>query len=441
MKKLQVVFAHEFKETVKSKSFIVISILLLVVLCVAGVAVVGITGISLFGGGEEAVIETIESSETIDNTEVVSIEESAEEPALDFGSRVAVADKNGEMNGFLPERTAGFSFVYVGAKDDEQCRELLADDSSEYRAVLLLTGRTSYTLYEKSSMYKVSYSDRIDELLTRLEQQRLLGECGISELSASNIMDISTESELITVGDNSFFNYLLGFGMIILQFLCIMLYGQMVAMRVATEKSSRAMELLVTSSDPTSLLLGKVLGVGAAALMQIGLFLGALGGLFAFAASRSSYMADTFGLMFNIPASQLIYTVLYFVLGFTLMAFIYGAIGSLVSQMEDLQGLSQIPMWLFMIGYFIAIMSSTMGESNLVLRLCSFVPFWSPMIMSVRMTLETVPDVQIIISLALQLAATLLFALATTKIYRLGTLMYGKPPKLGEVCRMVFRRG
>jgi ABC-2 type transport system permease protein len=155
---------------------------------------------------------------------------------------------------------------------------------------------------------------------------------------------------------------------------------------------------------------------------------------------NSSYWGEngTVSSIFNIPPGLLGYMLLFLVLGFFLYAFLYGAIGSTASKLEDINT-SVMPITMLFIIAFIVVMSCMGGSNvdNLVMVVCSYVPFTSPMAMFARIAMSTVPAYEIVISVAILAASVCGVGVLSAKIYRVGVLLYGTSPKLGEILKMV----
>lgn len=218
----------------------------------------------------------------------------------------------------------------------------------------------------------------------------------------------------------------------ILAFLTLVIYGMWVAAGVAAEKSSRVMELLISAATAPQLVLGKIAGIGLAGLTQIALVLvpaiatlalsGVIGNLVLGpdAGGLTPYLA---GLSPGLVAGFLVY----FVLGFALFAAIYAAAGSLVSRPEDVQMIA-LPLSLLAIaGYLQAVLALTGGVST-VIRLASYIPFWSPFVMVTRLAVGRVEPWEVVISLGFLLATVPLVTLLAIRVYRAGVLLYGQRP-------------
>jgi ABC-2 type transport system permease protein len=227
---------------------------------------------------------------------------------------------------------------------------------------------------------------------------------------------------------------ILGSVFVVLLFLSVLIYGMWVAAGVASEKSSRVMELMISAASTRQLLAGKVVGIGLAGLTQyLAIVLPALLVLaFQEPLARSILGAawvDGTQLVTVTPPLLAGYGV-FFLLGFTLFALIYAAMGSFVSRAEDVQMLS-LPMSLIaMTGYLIALMALFGGAQGNLVRIASFVPPFSPFVMLARMMVAAVQPWEVLLSIGLLLAAVAVVAVAATRMYAAGVLLYGQRPGL-----------
>lgn len=233
---------------------------------------------------------------------------------------------------------------------------------------------------------------------------------------------------------------LLGTVLVVILFLTMVIYGMWVAAGVAAEKETRVMELLISAASPRQLVLGKVLGIGLAGLLQYATIL--VPALIALGLQRP--IGEALGLKSGLtppldgitPALFVAYG-LFFVLGFTLYALIYAAAGSLVSRVEDLQVIA-LPMSLLGIaGYIQAVMALSGGLSTFM-RISSFIPFWSPFVMFTRLTVGRVQPWELILAYALLIAAIALVAGLAIRVYSAGVLLYGQRPGPRRILRAVL---
>ncbi len=220
----------------------------------------------------------------------------------------------------------------------------------------------------------------------------------------------------------------------ILMFMAIMLYGTWVVQGVVEEKSSRIMEIMVNAATPRDLLAGKVLGIGMAGLTQLIPML-AVGGI-VFALQRriaGAIGADTgaiAGIDFgSLSATAIGWFFVYFLLGFTLYAAMYAALGSLVSRQEEVNQAISPMMTVMFVGYFAALFSIN-ATDNMVSRIGGIFPLTSPFVMVSRTVMGRAEGWQIALSLALLVVTVILAVLFAARVYRVGVLMYGQKPSL-----------
>ncbi len=233
---------------------------------------------------------------------------------------------------------------------------------------------------------------------------------------------------------------LLGTVLIVILFLTMTIYGMWVAAGVAAEKETRVMELLISAASPRQLVLGKVLGIGLAGLVQYVAIL--VPAILALAVQRPIGEAMGLGSSINPPLSGITPGFLlaygsFFVLGFTLYALIYAAAGSLVSRVEDLQVIA-LPMSLLGIaGYLQAVVALSGGLSGFI-RVSSFIPFWSPFVMFTRLTVGRVEPWELALAYGLLILSIGLVAALAIRVYSAGVLLYGQRPGPRRILRAVI---
>ncbi len=227
--------------------------------------------------------------------------------------------------------------------------------------------------------------------------------------------------------------YIIATALIILIFITVMTYGMWVAVSVVEEKNSRVMELMLSSSTPSQMLAGKVVGVGGAGLTQYVAILGAavVAILLQAPLERVLLGASQAGdsPLSGLTIGILLAFVLFFSLGFLLYALLYAAAGSLVSRQEDVQQVAMPMIMLALAGYFLASIATTTIEASWVAPL-SFVPFFSPYLMLARIAFGTVQPWEVALSIAILLVTIAAAAWFAARVYRAGVLMYGQRPSL-----------
>ncbi len=311
-------------------------------------------------------------------------------------------------------------------------KEITAENAS---CAFVLHDLTSYTYYVNNlSMYD-SNTAIADELLQTVYRMKTMTDLGLSADQIQQILAVPIMHQTENLGVDQMQNFFYTYIMIFALYMVILLYGQMVATNVATEKSSRAMEVLLTSADPVSMMFGKVLASCLAGLFQL---VAVFGSALMFFNLNSKYW-DQNGIMrsiFDMPVELFVYMLIFFVLGFLIYAFLFGAIGSTASKLEDINTSVMPITLLFVAGFLIVMISMSSGEVDSVLmKVCSYVPFTSPMAMFTRIAMSTVPLYEIILSIVVLIASVIGVGILSAKIYRMGVLMYGTPPKLSALLK------
>jgi ABC-2 type transport system permease protein len=223
----------------------------------------------------------------------------------------------------------------------------------------------------------------------------------------------------------------LGIVFVVLLFITVVIYGMWVATGVASEKSSRVMELMISAASPRQMLTGKVVGIGAAGLTQyVAIAVPALL-LIAFQDRIAELVlgpgwAEGAPLVGLSPGLLAAYGV-FFLLGFVLFALIYAAMGSFVSRPDDLQTLSLPLSLLATVGYLTAVVALGGGTGPWV-TIASFVPPFSPFVMLARLMVSAVEPWQVVLSIGILVASIALVAVAASRMYAAGVLLYGQRP-------------
>jgi ABC-2 type transport system permease protein len=235
---------------------------------------------------------------------------------------------------------------------------------------------------------------------------------------------------------------MLAFGMTVLIFMMIILYGTWIAMSVVEEKSSRVMEVILNAATPFQLLTGKVLGVGAVALTQYVALL-ATGVVAVLGQETVARIVlgtpDGSALPEGLTITLLLLFGVYGVLGFLVYASLYAAAGSLVSRQEDVNA-AVMPMTLVSTaGYLVAVYASV-GVLDIRagwLAIVSQVPFVSPFMTIGRVTSGQVTFPEVVLSIVLLIGCIVLTLWVAARVYRAGVLLYGQRPGIRAIFRLV----
>jgi ABC-2 type transport system permease protein len=235
--------------------------------------------------------------------------------------------------------------------------------------------------------------------------------------------------------------YVLAFAGIYLLFYAVLGYAMAVAHGVAEEKSSRVMELLLNAATPLQLLAGKVVGIGAAGLSQMAcLVVVGLGSLLLQAALQAAlFGANVGGLALFFTGVFLPFYLLflvYFLLAFFLYAALFAGLGAMVKRQDEVTSAIQVPMMLLIMGW-IPVIFGLSSPNAPWMKVLSYLPFWTPMLMLVRLAVGTVAWWEIVMTVALMLVAISACTWFAARLYRYGVLMYGQRPGLEHLVKLV----
>ena len=335
----------------------------------------------------------------------------------------------------------GNAFVDYNVKVADGSIDELKNDviSGNAECAFVMNSASSYTYYVNNlSMYD-SNTALADTVLQEVYRINAMVQNGLTPEQAGNIMSVQIESSTETLGKDQMQNFFYTYIMIFALYMVILLYGQMVATNVATEKSSRAMEVLVTSAKPTSMMFGKVLASCIAGFSQLVLVFGTA--ILLYNVNKEALSNPLIASIFDIPIELFIYLIVFFVLGFLIYAFMFGAIGSTASKLEDINTSVMPITFLFIIAFMVVMFSMSSGSvDNTAMLVCSYIPFTSPMAMFTRICMSTVAWYEIAISIAILIGSTVGIGVLSAKIYRVGVLLYGMPPKFSTIMKTVFKK-
>ena len=215
----------------------------------------------------------------------------------------------------------------------------------------------------------------------------------------------------------------------------LLLYGINTMRSIQEEKSTRIMEILLSSVRPFPLLAGKILGVGAVGFTQYLIWAIAGAGVLTYGAVMMSLFNST-GSAFHLhfPVVLWFWFVVYFLGGYLLYASLFAAVGAAVSSEQDANQ-AQVPISMLLVISFVMFPIVARDPSSHLSVALTMVPFFSPILMVLRIALESPPLWQVLLSVGILVGTTLGMIYLSAKIYRVGVLMYGKRPSLVEMIR------
>lgn len=350
------------------------------------------------------------------------------------------AEDESQSNMF--EQVFAEAFTDYSVKSTNESVESIKDKilSGEIDCAFVMNGDAKYTYYVENLTISDMNTTIADEVLQRIYQMNAMVSSGMTSEQVGEVMNVQVSGKVENLGKDQVQNFFYTYIMIFALYMVILLYGQMVSMNVATEKSSRAMEVLITSAKPASMMFGKVIASCIAGITQL---IAIFGSSLLFYNLNKDYWGDNMIIdsIFNIPLELLIYMLVFFLLGFLIYAFLFGAVSSTVSKLEDINTAVQPITFLFVFAFMVVMFSMTSGSvDSILMQICSYIPFTSPMAMFTRIAMSTVPFHEIAISIAILIVSAIGIGFISAKIYRVGVLLYGNKPKIGSIIKAVLKK-
>lgn len=404
MKKFGVIFQYELMNYIKNKSYVITTV---IIALVAGIIMFVPNFIDI-------------GSVTGENKNDVSDENSG----ADSDSTILVYDKSGMVTdisfiqNFYPDDA-----IKKASGEKELVDKVKADEVS---AGFVVNSLTDYDYY----VYNQSMTDDnqvvFTQVMTVLNQMVYCQKNGIDYASLTQAFNPQIDCHENILGKDMGSNYWYCYGLVMIIFMIIIMYGSMVATSVTQEKSNRTMEVLVTSVDTNLLFFAKVLAGAVAALIQSAVMLGTV--LISYKINQDKW-GGMLNMVLDIPANVLVVFALFGIGGFLFYTFIYGAMGALVSKTEDINKSAGGVQMVIMIVYFITLASLT-DVDGIMIKVTSFLPVSSYSAMFARVAMGSVNTWEIVVSFIILVASIVVVGIIGAKIYRMGTLRYGNPIKL-----------
>lgn len=406
MKQFLTVLKFELNNYFKNKSFVLTTILLMVL----AIGIIGIPGIILSkdigsgsDGGKKAETES-----------------------------VALYDVNGSIEDPDSFATAmGMNIDWIECTDRSQLEEAVNDGDAE--AGFVVEDLLHYTYVVENRSMTDTLEQAFSQAAATAYRSQILEEQGINAAEIETLYQTQPEYETQILGKDSAGNYAYTYILIMVLYFLLIFYGQMIATSVTSEKSNRAIEILVTSVDSNSLIFGKVFAGAIAGLIQCVLILGSAVGAYQIFRDSWGGLLDS---IFQIPVPVWVTFAVFGMMGYLLYAFCFGMLGALVSKTEDISKASMPVTMIYLVSFFIAIYG--MNDSDgILMRVASFVPFTSNNAMLIRVTMGSVETWEIIISGVILAASCVIAGILAAKIFRFGTLMYGNPIKFSTALKKI----
>ncbi len=349
------------------------------------------------------------------------------------------SDQNELLEPVFVQSFPTYTIETVESNSTEEIETRIKNKEAECAFVFAEDSISRYTYYvDNLGMYDTN-TETVDAALNEVIRAQAFEELGVSSSDTQMIMSLSVSHDTESLGQDQVTNFLYTYIMIMALYMVIAMYGQMVASHVAAEKDSRVMELLIATANPTSMMFGKVLASCIAGLFQLGVVFGS-------ALLFYNLNPDAWGdnpllqLLFDIPVHLLVYMLIFFLLGYLIYAFLYGAIGSTVSRIEDLSTALTPLTFIFIAAFMIVVFGISSGDVDTPLMIAaSWFPLSSPMAMFTRIGMSTVSTFEIAGSIIVLIISLLLIGKLSAKIYRTGVLLYGKKVKFFSLLKQIIK--
>lgn len=411
MKQFFTIFKHELTQYFKNKVFVITTIVL--VLAVSGLLFAPRIG------------EVIKKSQNADSSETKKTE-------------VLIKSNSSEINKVLPTIVTSFPQANVKITNDsiEQIKSKIKDQSVNF-AFILSSDLKSYTYLTNVSILQDPNLQTMDTLLKTIYSNLYLKKHGLSDTQITEVQNPNITHTIESISEDGSKNFWYAYVMVFVLYMVIIIFGQKVAMSVVTEKTSRAMEVLITSASPVALMFGKIIASSVAGIIQIAAIFGSA--FISYGVNKPYFENNAIiTTLFNFPASLVGYLLIFFLLGFLVYSFLFGAMASTVSKIEDLSSALMLIQIVFVIGFVASTSAMSSGEVNSAfMKFLSLFPLTSPMAMFTRIAMSEVPGLEILLSVVFLIFATILIGYIAAKIYRVGVLMYGTKPTLGKIIKAI----
>lgn len=410
MKKFLVVLEYELGNYIKNKSYMVTT---LIVALLAGIIMFIPNFFDLSG-----MLGTSDSNNSSGSqNEQEAVDKANQDRMLLYDSTGVFADMSLLDNAFPKVK-----WEKVGS--EAELKQQVEEEKAEAGFVVQSSTRYNYYVYNKGMMD--TNRNTFEQMLVVANQMKYCEENGLDYTQVSTAFSPQIESDVSVLGKDMTSNYWYCYGLVIIIFMIIIIYGVMVATSVTQEKSNRTIEVLVTSTDTNSLFFGKVFAGTIAALFQVGIIMGVV--LVTYKVNQGAW-GGMLDMVFDIPTDVLLAFAFFGLGGFLFYTFIYGAVGALVSKTEDINKSAGGVQMVIMIVYFV-VLFQLMNIDGIAIKIASFLPVSSYSAMFARVAMGNVAMWEVVLSFVILAASTAVVGIIGAKIYRMGTLRYGNPIKL-----------
>ncbi|MGU8298212.1 ABC transporter permease [Clostridium perfringens] len=400
MKKFWSIFTFTYKETIRNKALIISTIITLIVM------------LGFFNMDKIVGLFNREGSK-----DLIMISTEANNKFFDSNTLESLNDDD---------------FKVVLSKDSEETNKVkreIENGKSDYKALLeVSTGKEVSGKLYVNELPGDSLMKKVNTILNDTKFVFSMEKFNITPEEYANIMT-PDQLDVVQTGNASHERMALVYALVFGIYIITLTFGSMVANSVIEEKSNRIMETLITMAKPMELFFGKVLGICAVGLTQIAVILGS--GLIMLKTSGTSLEVLS---SLNLNASIIFAFVAYFLLGYLTFSMLYAAVASLATSSQDVNS-SMGAITLVFVGVFLLAMNCMFNIESTLAKVFSYIPFASPLIMFERIVLSKVTFMEILITTIINVGFIILVGFFSSKLYKKGTLHYGKKASLIKIIR------
>lgn len=411
MKQFLVVLKFELSNYFRKKSFL-LSTLIITLVIVGGICLPNFIDISPILPGVK--------NET-------NVEQTTSQEQVNFG----IYDKENIIPNKEILKTYFPNSSWEVVNSQEKLKQLVEDE--KIQAGFDIKSLTKYTYLVENTKFDDTNKAMFDEVLKTIYRQTQITNQGIDFNKVDNIYNTQVVSEVEVLGKDGVNNYFYGYILIFVIYMMILSYGQLIAVAITTEKSNRAIEVLVTSTNTNNLIFGKVIAGAIATIVQVGVIMSA--GIITYKINSEAWN-NILDSIFKIPMDLIVTFAIFGILGYLFYSFIFASLGALVSKTEEISTSIGPVMMIFIVAFLISVFGLSKGDSTLI-KVCSYIPFASPMTMIVRVASGDITSIEFIISALILAISTILVGIGASKIYKMATLMYGNPIKLKNAFKLL----
>ncbi|MFC5602386.1 ABC transporter permease [Sporosarcina koreensis] len=341
----------------------------------------------------------------------------------------------------LETEDSGIKIETTGKSEKELTDQVTSKEIDSFLTVSVDEQGTIHANYTTMSLMDFSLPGRIQDALQSMQTEMKAEELNLSGAQVQTLFtpiqfeqknvspSAKSEEEVMTA-------QILVYILMFVIYFSVIMYSSMIAMDVANEKSSRVMEILISSVSPVKHMFAKVLGIGSLGILQIAIY--GITGYIAFKTSAAEVpggFTDYFSLK-NVSVSTLVYAAVFFILGYFLYATLAALLGSLVSRTEDVQQMI-MPMSLLIVAAFIIAVTGLSNPEIGYVTYASYFPFFAPLVMFLRVGMLELPMWEPLVSIAIMLLTIFILGWFGARVYRGGVLMYGPSRSLKDIGKAI----